>query len=330
MDQFRTAIRLQPGVPITHQSKLFTTGSCFADLLGSKLNESRFRATINPFGVSYNPLSIHKQLQAALRKQRPAPELYVQSEGAFRHHDYHSHLRAKTLNSLASLLQERIAEAGSELRNTDILIITYGTSWVYRHKTSTEVVNNCHKVPAREFDKSLLDPADIVRSFGSLYAELKGHSPGARVILTVSPVRHLRDNLVLNQLSKAGLIIACHKIMQQFKDVEYFPAYEIMMDDLRDYRFYDRDMIHPSAVAVDYIWEKFREKYFRPETMAVTDRCHELTRALAHRPFDAASNEYRNFLLRTLDLAKEIADQANVKADIDELESRLSTFAQLK
>lgn len=321
---------MQPGAPITHQDTLFTTGSCFADLLGAKLKESRFQVAINPFGVSYNPLSVHRALAMALRKERPAPELYVQSEGSFRHLDFHSAFCAKTLNQLAASLQQSISEAGMQLQRTNVLSITYGTSWVYRHKDSGKTVSNCQKLPAREFEKLLLDPSDIITSFESLYHILRETLPSVRIILTVSPVRHLRDSLDLNQLSKAGLIVACHKLTRRFENVEYFPAYEIMMDDLRDYRFYDQDMIHPSPAAVDYIWEKFGERYFSADTEKLAAKCRDLTRALSHRPFDASSNDYRGFLEKTLALAKEVGSSTNVADDIRDIESRLNSFAQLR
>jgi len=330
MDQFRTPIRIEPGIPITHSMKLFTAGSCFADLLGEKFASSRFTAAINPFGTSYNPISIHRSLMTALKAERPAPELYVQSEGSFRHLNFHSSFRAKTLSQLSGLLQEKISSAGSALRNAHVLFITYGTSWIFRHRDTGQIIANCHKLHAKEFERLLLDPAEIVTSFGELYQVLRQISPAIRVILTVSPVRHLRDQHDMNQLSKAGLIIACHRITRQHMDTEYFPAYEIMMDDLRDYRFYDRDMIHPSPAAIDYIWEKFCERYFSDATRQVAARCQELSKALLHKPFDAASPDYREFLVRTIQLAKDVSTQADVTGDIKVLESRLNSFTQSK
>jgi len=329
MDQFRTPVRVQPGAPISHATKLFTTGSCFADLLGAKLRESRFHAAINPFGVSYNPISIHKSMSMALNKERPAPELYAQSEGSFRHMDFHSTFRAKTLNLLASVLQQSLSDAAAQLHEANAVVMTYGTSWVYKHKTSGKPVNNCQKLPANEFDRYLLDPSDVVASFESLYKLIKGSSPSTRFILTVSPVRHLKDSLDMNQLSKAGLIIACHRIVQKLKDVDYFPAYEIMIDDLRDYRFYEPDMIHPSSVAVDYIWEKFGQRYFNADTASIASKCQELSRALAHRPFDPTSNEHTAFLVRTLALAKDLQGKAAVADDVLALEKMLAGQGQL-
>ena len=329
MDQFRTPVRIHPGSPITHSTKLLTTGSCFADLLGAKLKASRFRAAINPFGVSYNPLSIHKSISMALNKERPTPELYAQSEGSFRHMDFHSIFRAKTLNQLSSLLEQSLSDAALHVQQAGVIIITYGTSWVYRHKASGKPVNNCQKLPATEFERYLLEPADVVASFESLYKLIKGISPSTRFILTVSPVRHLKDSLDMNQLSKAGLIIASHRIVQKLKDVDYFPGYEIMIDDLRDYRFYEPDMIHPSSVAIDYIWEKFGQRYFNADTVSVASKCQELARALGHRPFDPTSNEHSAFLARTLTLAKELQDKADVAQDVQALEKMLTGQRQL-
>jgi hypothetical protein len=324
MDSFRTPIRIKPGLPINHKMPIYTIGSCFADVLGERLKEARFPVMVNPFGVSYNAISIHNILRIAAQKIKPDPALFVESEGSVRHLDFHSVFRSRSANDLRDLLVDKFLDVTPFLKKSRLIIITYGTSWAYRHVASGRIVNNCHKLPAREFERVFIEPAEVVESFGAVYTLLNSIAPGVRFVLTVSPVRHLRDSLDLNQLSKSGLILACHEIVKKFSGTEYFPAYEIMMDDLRDYRFYDTDMVHPSATAIDYIWEKFAERYFTKETMALATRCRELDKALAHRPFDAASTEHKAFLRSTLRLAKELHQMdADVERDIVRIEERL-------
>jgi hypothetical protein len=325
MDPFRTEVRIKPHLPIHHRMGIYTTGSCFADTLGDRLREARFICTVNPFGVSYNALSMHKLPKMVLQKEKPDPSMFVESEGSVRHLDFHSAFRARSISDLSATLMERSVEVAPSLKKARVVILTYGTSWAYRHLATGNIVNNCHKLPAREFERVFVEPSAVIESFASIHRLLNGISPGIRFILTVSPVRHLRDSLDLNQLSKAGLILACHEIVRSFSDTEYFPAYEIMMDDLRDYRFYEQDMIHPSAAAIEYIWDKFSESYFSKETSQLATRCRELDKALSHRAFDPASTEHKAFLRSTLRLAKELHQQeANVAGDIERLEQRLS------
>jgi hypothetical protein len=325
MDPLRTEVRIKPGLPVQHRQGIYTTGSCFADALGERLREARFTCAVNPFGVSYNALSMHKLLKMVLQKEKPDPSMFIESEGSVRHLDFHSAFRARSMEDLSATLMERSVEAAPSLKKAKVIILTYGTSWAYKHLATGNIVNNCHKLPSREFERVFIEPATVVESFAGIHRMLSAISPGVRFILTVSPVRHLRDSLDLNQLSKSALIIACHEMVKSFTDTEYFPAYEIMMDDLRDYRFYEQDMIHPSATAIDYIWEKFGERYFSKETSQLATRCRELDKALSHRAFDPASTEHKAFLRSTLRLAKELHQQdADVAGDIERLEQRLS------
>jgi hypothetical protein len=325
MDPFRTPVHVKPGLPIHHKMGIYTTGSCFADALGARMKEARFSCMVNPFGVSYNPFSIHRVLQMIARREKPDPALYIESEGSVRHLDFHSAFRARSTGDLGASLAERFSEAGRFLRKAKVVIITYGTSWAYRHLASGKIINNCHKLPSREFERIRLLPEQIAESFSEIHRLLGEITPGVRFILTVSPVRHLRESLELNQLSKAGLILACHDIVKNCPGTEYFPAYEIMMDDLRDYRFYEQDMIHPSPTAIDYIWELFSNGYFAKETQELASRCRELDKAMAHRPFDPAASEHKAFLRSTLRLAKELHQQeADVASDIARIEERLA------
>jgi hypothetical protein len=185
------------------------------------------------------------------------------------------------------------------------------------------IVANCHKRPSRDFEKRLLSVDDIVTSFSELYTRLKKINPGLHTILTVSPVRHLRDTIPLNSVSKAVLRMACHRIATEFGGVDYFPAYEIMIDDLRDYRFYDRDMIHPSSVAEDYIWERFAECYLDDDARQFMKKWTKIQAALHHKPFHVKSPGHQNFVKEMLNKLQDVQSIVNVDAEIKTIQAQL-------
>jgi hypothetical protein len=305
MEQFRTELTIVPKPTIHHGSSIVTTGSCFSDNIGQKLAENKFKVIINPLGTCYNPVSIHK----GLLMTKPDEDLFVESQGVWRHFDFHSKFFADSKEGLRKILQDQLTQ-----RPTDIVMITYGTSWVYKHKTTGKIVANCHKRPQNEFEKILLTPEEIAESFEQLKASIK-----QKVIVTLSPVRHIKDTLELNSVSKSILRHAIYR----FKDVDYFPAYEIMMDDLRDYRFYDRDLLHPSDVAIDYIWEKFGERYFSEETNGLNEKWQRVLRSLNHRVFNEGSLEYKRFLEGVLSELEGLKGVLDVGKEIVEVKQRL-------
>lgn len=237
--------------------------------------------------------------------------LYVESQGTWRHFDFHS----KFADVEKDKLEAELKGAFINPEDFDVIIITYGTSWVYR--LNGEVVANCHKVPAHAFKKELLSVNEIIQSFEKFYREDK------KVILTLSPVRHIKDTMELNQVSKSILRTAIHEITMAWPEVDYFPAYEIMLDDLRDYRFYEPDMIHPSQTAIDYIWGKFGERYFSKETQDLNIQWLKLLRSINHRPFHPSTKQHQSFLRQTLHDLQELKDRIDVTREIEELESRL-------
>ena len=294
---------------IDHGSAIVTAGSCFSDNIGQKLSENKFRTLVNPLGVCYNPISIHKGLTMVA----PDDDLYVESQGTWRHFDFHSKFAAGSKDELRKILNDQLRLV-RDFRG-DALIITYGTAWVYKHKATDKIVANCHKRPQGEFEKILLTPSQVIESFEEFRASTK-----QRIVVTLSPVRHIKDTLELNSVSKS---ILRHSIYN-FGDVDYFPAYEIMMDDLRDYRFYERDMIHPSVVAIDYVWEKFGDRYFSAETKALIEKWQKVLRSLNHRVFNLETNEHKEFLNRLLLDINELKQVINVSKEIEELELRLN------
>ncbi|HEY5822807.1 MAG TPA: GSCFA domain-containing protein [Cyclobacteriaceae bacterium] len=297
MSTFRTefSTRLHKN-SISHSAQILTIGSCFADSIGNRLAGNKFHALTNPFGTTYNPLSIHKLLQMACHNQVPSPETYLINEDIHSNYDFHSSLSALSRQELEKKLKEMIGGVHHFLSQCDFLFITYGTSWVYERKDTQETVANCHKQPSSLFTKSLLNQKAIEDSFKEMYADLKKLNPNIQIILTLSPVRHLKDTIELNSVSKSILRTACYTISESSEDVNYFPAYEIMMDDLRDYRFYTADMIHPSAEAEEYIWNKFSESHFSPETRNLLKEWQTVKKMIEHRPFHPSSASHQKFV----------------------------------
>jgi hypothetical protein len=312
MEQFRTELPITPAPSIDHGTSIVTTGSCFSDNIGQKLSESKFPTTVNPLGVCYNPISIHK----ALMMDKPDESMFVESQGTWRHFDFHSKFAAGSKDEVRDLIKKQLPFHGS-----DVLIVTYGTGWVYKHKVSDKIVANCHKRPQSEFEKVLLTADDIVNSFAELRGFLK---PEQKVIITLSPVRHIKDTLELNSVSKAILRTAIYEIGKVFRNVDYFPAYEIMMDDLRDYRFYEADMIHPSEVAIEYIWNKFGERYFSEETKVINKKLNKIERSLKHRVFNEGTEEHKKFLRSVLKDLDDVSSRLDVSNEIDHIKSFLS------
>jgi hypothetical protein len=295
LNTFRTEITCPSTYPISLQDRIMTTGSCFADLFGQWLHNNKFPVLVNPFGTNYNPISIHQLLSDALRLQLNE-QLFIEHHGIWHHFDYHSQWSSKNKENLKASIQKIQQEVKQFLIRSNVLIITYGTAWAYQYKKQNCVVSNCHKIPGKEFDKRLLSVEEVTASFNQLHTELNDLRPDLRIIVTVSPVRHVKDTLVLNSVSKATLRLACHALTQQHADVEYFPSYEIMMDDLRDYRFYERDKIHPTEEAMDYISHKFSDQYFGKEVKSFIEKWHSIRQAMEHRPYHPHSDAHQHFL----------------------------------
>jgi archaellum biogenesis ATPase FlaH len=323
VNTFRTEIMVPSSHPISLKDKILTTGSCFADQFGDWLSEYKFDVLVNPFGSNYNPISIHQNLVDALQ-QTVNENLLINQQEIWHHFDYHSkwssHQKTELISSI-TLLQETVK---ARLQVADVLIITYGTAWVYEYRNTGHIVANCHKVAAKEFEKRLLSTDEILNSFTSLYTTLKKISPNTRVIITISPVRHVKDTLVLNSVSKAVLRLACHQLVNQFKDVEYFPSFEIMMDDLRDYRFYDRDKIHPSEEAIEYISHKFSDRYFSNDVKAFINKWQSIKQSMEHKAYHPNSPAHQLFLKDLLQKLDEIKGIVSVEEEISQIQAQLN------
>lgn len=327
MEHFRTIVSplfSNPNAGLNDQ--FLTLGSCFADVVGDYLQHYKFSICANPFGTLYSPASIHKVLGYALRNETIADHTFLQNQDIHLNYDFHSEFSALTKEALQEKLKDCIQNTHQFLKSANYLILTYGTAWVYQRNDTGELVANCHKMPAKLFSKSLLTQKKIVESFDALYQDLKKINPKLKIMLTVSPVRHLKDTLELNSVSKSILRTSCHTLKETYSDVEYFPAYEIMMDDLRDYRFYKPDMIHPSEEAEQYIWKKFMDCFINEATKTFMEKWDGIQSALAHKPFHPSSVSHQKFLQATLGKLEELKSVVNVDKEIQFIQSQIQTF----
>lgn len=277
---------------LNHNMSMMLIGSCFADNIGAKLSEAHFRCYVNPFGTLYNPMSVAeslRQIRANRTYTQTDREVFNSSDDIWHSWMHHSRFSANSAEKLISNINASINEAHNELAKCHLLIITLGTAYVYRLKEDCRIVANCHKISESTFMRTRLTVDEIVDEWTPLLNELQQVNPEIKVMFTVSPIRHKRDGLHANQLSKATLLLAVDRLCQlNSSQCIYFPAYEIMMDELRDYRFYADDMVHPSPLAVEYIWERFCDAFFDKQTME---------KAIAWRKHEAA-NRHRTIVQR--------------------------------
>jgi hypothetical protein len=321
---FRTELNIASSpFKINHRSKLLTIGSCFSQVIGERLSNNKFDVFVNPFGTIFNPVSITRLLENSMINNFEGIDSSVESSGVWFNHHVHSDFYGTTKEELYSKLKTNLKQVHEYLLQSDTLIITLGTAFVYKLKSNNEIVANCHKVPANNFTKELLTVDEIVNSFGNFINQFKIQNLKFKIILTVSPVRHTKDTLPLNAVSKSILRVACHELSEHFPEVFYFPSYEIMTDDLRDYRFYKEDMIHPTEVAEEYIWNKFSDVYFDQKTKEIIKEWSAVSKALEHKPFRLDSAEYRIFLTETLKKLELLKGKININEEIEKLKNKL-------
>jgi len=280
--------------PIDYSSKLLSFGSCFAENMGDKLEYFKFQVKTNPFGIIFNPVSIERLVDRVINQR-----LFTESDIFFHNdlwhcYEVHSELSCYNKEEFLERLNLRIQQSNYLIIQATHIIITYGTSWVYRLNSTKEIVANCHKVPQKEFTKEILSPETIQQSIQNTIDLIRNVNPNCHFIFTISPVRHIKDGFKENQRSKAHLITAIHN--SQFTIHNYFPSFEIMMDELRDYRFYADDMLHPSQVAIDYIWIRFFEHYVDSKYFDTMQEVCSIQKGLSHRPFNPDSSAHQQFL----------------------------------
>ncbi len=285
--QFRTVIDIpESSEKISYQDKIFGLGSCFVTHIKEKLDYYQFQNQINPFGIVFNPVSILKLLQYVVNQQFFEEKDLFFHQNLWKSFDLHSEFNQTDKNIFLQNINERITNAGTFLKSSDWLFLTFGTAWVYRHKASGSIVNNCHKVPQKEFEKILLSPTEITKVLNEIIHLVKTYNPSIKILMSISPVRHLKNGFVENQLSKAHLITAVHSLKEE---IYYFPSYEILLDDLRDYRFYKDDFIHPNTLAISYIWQKFSNSFIDKDAIPTMHKVEKIRQGLAHKSFNPGS-----------------------------------------
>lgn len=294
---FTTKIQIpESNQPINYNSRVLLLGSCFATSMGKKFDYFKFQNLLNPFGILFHPLAIEKLVCRSLGN-----DFYTQVELVFYNEqwhclDAHSKLSSSNPDELLNTLNNNLSVTKAFLLNSSHIIITLGTAWVYQYEKLGNIVANCHKIPSKEFAKSLLTVETVGKSLKNLIEQIHLVNQEAQVIFTVSPVRHLKDGFTQNTLSKSILIQSVYQINESYHQVDYFPSFEIMLDELRDYRFYKTDMIHPNELAINYIWEKFSECWIHTSVKAMMNRIDKVQKSRQHQPFNPKSKAYLSFL----------------------------------
>ena len=286
-------------IRISYEDNIMTLGSCFAENIGKKLKDVYFETDINPFGVLYNPVSIRNSIELLLHKKVFTNNDIFEYNTLWQSFSHSSMFTGISAGECLNMINSGMNSSVEFMLNTQILLITFGTAWIFEEKKSGRVVSNCHKLPAGDFIRRRLTVEEIVNDYNGIIIKLQSDHPMIHIIFSVSPIRHWKDGAHENNISKSVLILAIDELQKQHSNIHYFPAYEIQLDELRDYRFYAPDMLHPSEVAVDYIWKRFSETYFTDDTLLLKKRIEQLVADRSHRPFQPDSIEYKKFLLNT-------------------------------
>ncbi len=296
--KFRTEVEIpQSNAKINIEDQVFSIGSCFATEISDLLKSGQIQTLNNPFGTVFNPFSINRAVKKLHDSTLYAEDELVFYNDEFISLDHHSKFTSRFSHQTLEKINTNLELGNQFLQNTNWVIITYGTSFIYEFLPKKKLVANCHKIPAKYFEKRLLTNLEITDSIYETVVNLKDIcKENVQILFTVSPVRHTKDGMVENNLSKAKLISAIHEILPQFENCHYLPVYELLMDDLRDYRFYKEDLIHPNKQAIQYIWEKFGKAYFSEETMNFITENFKISKALEHRTEDYKNPKYVEFL----------------------------------
>lgn len=282
-------------VEINHQDAVICIGSCFSDTLGQRLKKLKFNSLPNPFGTVYNPFSIARLIQKSFHFSSEKENIF-ENNGLFCHPDFHSSFCDSDIDLCYQKIENSLLlfRQWVEMENA-ILFITLGTSSVYQWKYSGKIVANCHKLPSSQFEKFQLTTEESVHCIGAAIEKIRTVNPSLPVVITVSPVRHIRDGIVENTRSKARLLECAHLLSEKYEQTYYFPSFELMTDELRDYRFYDKDLIHPNEIAHEIIWDRFCRSFFNTRTMGMIQEIEEIVKASEHRPFRADTQDYMRF-----------------------------------
>ncbi|WP_452221399.1 GSCFA domain-containing protein [Lacinutrix salivirga] len=294
--QTKIPLKQQENNLIDYNSKLLLLGSCFSENIGDKLQYFKFQNAINPFGILFHPKAIEIVIENAIHEK-----VYTEKDIFFHNEqwhcfDAHSKLSNASKEILLQQLNDKVKATNQHISKASHIIITLGTAWVYKHIHNNKTVANCHKIPQKEFEKKLLSVEEIIISLQNIIHKIQEINTKASIIFTVSPVRHIKDGFIENTQSKAHLITAIHTLISKEKQTSYFLSYEIMIDELRDYRFYKEDMLHPNSVAVNYIWERFKTVWIAQDAQNTMKTINEIQKGLAHKPFNPNAENHKKFL----------------------------------
>lgn len=299
--QTKISLVEQSNNQIDYNSKILLLGSCFVENIGEKLNYFKFQNTINPFGIMFHPKAIETLISNAVNdKEYSEKDIFYHNE-QWHCFDVHSKLSNTSKDKLLKQLNSTLGLTTQQLYNATHILITFGTAWVYSLIETNQIVANCHKIPQQQFTKKILSVNEILYSIENIESFIRANNPDAQIIYTVSPVRHLKDGFIENSLSKSHLITAIHQFLNQKSSIKnrqsfYFPSYEIMMDELRDYRFYAEDMLHPNNTAINYIWDKFKQVWIAEEASTIMDEVNTIQKGLLHKPFNPNSKSHQHFI----------------------------------
>lgn len=302
--QFRSEIPInQPDFEIDFSQRILLMGSCFSSEIGNKLKDNKLNTLINPFGTQFNPIAIQQSFSRIYTRERYSSNELVRYNDLYFSWDHSQYFSHPNKETCLNTINEQIDFANDFMRTAHVFVFTLGSAIAYFLKEGGFYVSNCHKVPQKHFEKRILQEKEILTALHNLIFMVKDINPKAKIIFTVSPVRHKRDGFHINNISKSLLMVALHKTQKEFEDTYYFPSYEIVMDELRDYRFYKEDMVHPNHTAVNYVWQKFSDTFFSQETQNKIKSIAKINNALAHRPQNPKSIHHKKFLY---DLMKKI------------------------
>lgn len=328
--KFSTPVSLPKGeLDISYASRLLVMGSCFATNMGTLMQQNKLCCEINPFGVLYNPFSISEALVQLCNKRLYSEADLVETSRGWHSWMHHSCFSASSSKDCLQQINNRMLQASEFIRRASLLVITWGTAWAYFLKETGICVGNCHKMPDKIFTRRLLTVDEIVKSMQQTLYAVRCINPQLQVLFTVSPIRHIKDGFHGNQISKATLILAIDRLCKEVSGCFYFPSYEIMLDELRDYRFYADDMCHPSSLAIEYLWDCFSRSYFSEETKKVMAEWQLLYKSLQHKPFEATSVSYYQFVEQLAMRLQEFQQRfpnIELKNELQQCQNLLNTY----
>ncbi len=306
---------------ISVHDKILMLGSCFSSEMGSKLRDNKFDVLSNPFGTLYNPISIFRAMELSITGNQQVDT--VNHQDIWYDWDAHSIISGLSKSELIDKSLNAREKTRNRLKKANWIIITPGTSIVYAIESEARIVANCHKRPSQTFSRQMLLPTEIIESFGRFHQLVMESNPNVKFIFTVSPVRHVKDGLITNNQSKATLLLVIKHLTETLPNCFYFPSYEIVIDELRDYRFYLKDMIHPNEQAIDYIWNKFVESYFDKKASEWISKWNRFQKDIQHRPYHVSSPNHQKFLRKLLIRLQDLGNEFDLSEEIKEVKKQI-------